>query len=134
MLFRSWIGFTFAIKGGGGDASGTADYTFQVPVRPEFRTGSVSQDGVLVLSPRRVSGPDPIQLPELLGQSGSVYLTVSIGADGKVVEVKVIGGNENLVGPVVAAVKQAVYERQLVDGQPTPSIVQESYHFGTKHK
>jgi len=126
---ESQIGFRFALKGKGDKARGSADYTFEVPYRPEFRTGAVTQEGAVVLSPRKISGPDPLLPPELAGKSGSVYLTVMIGADGKVEEVKVVGGDELFVGPVVGAVKQAVFEPQLVGGKPSPAILQESYHF-----
>ncbi len=102
---ESEIGFRFALKTKGDKVKGITDYFFDVPYRPEFRTGWVTQDGVLILQPRKISGPDPLQLPELLGQSGSVYLMVRIGPDGKVVDVKVIGGDDNVVGPVVAAVQ-----------------------------
>lgn len=130
---ESQIGFRFALKSKGDKVKGITDYFFDVPYRPEFRTGSVTQDGVLILQPRKISGPDPLQLPELFGQSGSVYLTVRIGPDGKVIEVKVVTGDDNVVGPVVAAVKQAVFEPQLVDGVPTAATVQESYHLGLHH-
>ena len=53
-----------------------------------------------------------------------------VGADGKVQDVKVISGDESLVGPVVAAVKQMVYEPMLIGGQPSATTIQESYHFG----
>ena len=124
---ESQIAFRFTLKD---KARGKAEYTFDVPYRPEFRTGAVTKDGVLVLSPRKVSGPDPTRLPELAGKSGSVYLTVTVGDDGKVEDVKVVGGDESLAGPVVAAVKQAVYEPMLVDGKASTAKIQESYHLG----
>lgn len=130
---ESEIGFRFALKTKGDKVKRIIDYFFDVPDRPEFRTGWLTQDGVLILQPVKVSGPDPVQLPELLGQSGSVYLLVRIGPDGKVVEVKVISGDDNVVGPVVAAVKQAVFEPQLTDGVPTAATVHESYHLGLHH-
>jgi TonB family protein len=125
------MGFRFVLKGEGDKAQGAADYTSDVPFRPEFRTGAVTDRGVLVLSPRKISGPDPLLLPELAGKSGSVYLTVTVGADGKVEDVKVVGGDEPFVGPVVAAVKQDVFEPQLVDGKPSSATVQEAFHFGS---
>ena len=70
--------------------------------------------------------------PELTGKSGSVYLTITIGADGKVQDVKVVGGDEPFIGPVVAAVKQDVYEPQLVDGKPSVATTEASYHFGPR--
>ncbi len=127
---ESQIGFTFSLKGKGDRARGSADYTFAVPYSAKFRTGAVTKEGILVLSPRKISGPDPMGLAELAGKSGSVYLNVLIGADGRVEDVTVLSGDESFVRPVVAAVKQAVFEPQLVDGKPTAATVQESYHFG----
>jgi len=61
-----------------------------------------------------------------------VYLTITIGVDGKVQAVKVVGGDEAFIGPVVAAVKQGVYEPRLVGGQPTVATTEASYHFGDR--
>jgi len=127
---ESQIVFKFKLKGSGDGAQGTTDYSFDVPYRPEFRTGAINQDGTLVLSPRKISGPDPVTLPELSGKQGSVYLKVTVGSDGKVESVDVLGGDEQLVAPVVAAVKQSVYEPQSISGVATASVIQESYHFG----
>jgi TonB family protein len=128
---ESQMGFRFALKGRGDKAKGTADYTSDVPFRPEFRTGAVNDKGILVLSPRKISGPDPLLLPQLSGKSGSVYLTVTVGSDGKVEDVSVVGGDEAFVGPVVAAVKQDIFEPQLVDGRPAAATVGEAFHFGS---
>jgi TonB family protein len=111
---ESQVGFHFALKGNGENTSGNVEYASSVPYRPEFRTGVVTDTGVLVLQPQKISGPEP-QLPsDLARKSGSVYLTVTIGVDGKVQDIKVIGGDEPFINPVVAAVKQFVYEPQLV--------------------
>lgn len=129
---ESQVGFRFSIKGHGENASGKVEYISSIPFREEFRTGVVTDNGVLVLQPRKVSGEEP-QLPSgLAGKNGSVYLTITIGADGKVQEVKVIGGDEPFINPVVAAVKQFVYEPRLVDGKPTVATTQASYHFGSQ--
>jgi TonB family protein len=128
---ESQMGFRFVLKGKGNKATGNADYTSDVPFRPEFRTGAVNEKGILVLPPRQISGPDPLQLPELAGKSGSVYLTVTVGTDGKVEDVKVVGGDGPFIAPVVAAVKQDVFEPQLVDGKPSVATVQEAFHFGS---
>jgi protein TonB len=128
---ESQMGFRFVLKGKGDKATGNADYTSDVPFRPEFRTGAINEKGILVLSPRQISGPDPLLLPELAGKSGSVYLTVTVGTDGKVEDVKVVGGDVPFIGPVVAAVKQDVFEPQLVDGKPSAATVQEAFHFGS---
>jgi TonB family protein len=66
----------------------------------------------------------------LAGKSGSVYLNVTIGIDGKVEDVKVVGGDEAFTEQVVAAVKQDVFEPELVDGKPSVATVQEAFHFG----
>jgi TonB family protein len=128
---ESQMGFRFALKGKGDKATGKAEYTSDVPDRPEFRTGAVTKEGILILSPRKIAGPDALLLPELSGKPGSVYLTVTIGTDGKVEDVKVVGGDEAFIGPVVAAVKQDIYEPRLVDGKPTAATVQEAFHFGS---
>jgi TonB family protein len=127
---ESQIEFNFAIKGKGDKAQGSADYTFNVAYRPEFRTGSVLQNGVLILSPRKISGPDPVLLPELAGKTGSVYLAVTIGVDGRVADVKIVGGDSAFAEPVAAAVRQDVFEPELIDGKPTVAVVQESFHLG----
>ncbi len=128
---ESLMGFRFVLKGKGDKAKGSADYTSDVPFRPEFRTGAVNDKGILVLSPRKISGPDPLLLPELAGKSGSVYLTVTVGTDGRVEDVKVVGGDDLFIGPVVGAVKQDIFEPQLVDGKPSVATVQEAFHFGS---
>jgi hypothetical protein len=100
--------------------------------RPEFRTGVETDKGVLILDARKIAGPEP-QLPSSLeGKSGSVYLTVTIGEDGKVQEVKVIGGDEPFIRPFVDAVKQQVYEPRLIDGKPSVEKIDASYHFGPR--
>jgi outer membrane biosynthesis protein TonB len=131
---ESQIGFHFDAKGKGDKAQGEVDYMSTIPFRPEFRTGVMSADGAYTLWPRRVSGSEPRLPPELAGKAGSVYLTVLIGTDGKVQDVKVIGGDSQFVGPVVDAVKQFVYEPQLVGGKPTVATVEASYHFGPRQE
>ncbi len=129
---ESQLGFHFSLSGEGDSIKGQVDCMTKIPDRPEFRTGTVTDKGVLILSPRKVSGAEP-QLPqELAGKSGSVYLTITIGADGKVQDVKVLGGDEAFVGTVVAAAKQFIYQPQLVDGVPAVSTTEASYHFGTR--
>ncbi len=130
---ESQLGFHFSVKKKGGRANGHVECMSSIPYRPEFRTGVVNDKGVLMLWPRKVSGVEPQLPPELAGKSGSVYLTITIGVDGKVRDVKVVGGDEPFIGPVVAAVKQDVYEPQLVDGKPSVATTEASYHFGPRH-
>ena len=101
-----------------------------IPYRPEFRTGVVNAAGTFTLWPRKVAGAEPQLPPELAGKAGSVYLTVMIGTDGKVQDVKVISGDRPFIDPVVAAIKQFVYEPQVVSGNPTVATIEASYHFG----
>jgi TonB family protein len=123
----------FLVADGEGEkAKGEVGYMSAIPYHAEFRTGVMSADKAYTLWPRKVSGPEP-QLPaELAGKAGSVYLTVVIGTDGKVQDVKVIGGDSQFVDPVVDAVKQFVYEPQLVGGKPTVATIEASYHFGPR--
>lgn len=72
------------------------------------------------------TGDEQYKFPE------SVYLTVVIGADGKVQDVKIIGGDSRFVDLVVDAVKRFVYEPQVVDGKPTAATVEAIYHFGQR--
>jgi TonB family protein len=126
------IGFHFDVKGKSDRAKGEVEYMSTIPYRPEFRTGVMSATGAYTLWPRKLSGAEP-QLPAgLAGKAGSVYLTVVIGTDGKVQDVKIIGGDKDFVDPVVDAVKQFVYEPQLVDGRPTVATIEASYHFGPR--
>lgn len=130
---ESQLGFHFSAKKKGGKASGHVECMSSIPDRPEFRTGVIHDNGVLVLWPHKISGVEPQLPPELAGTSGSVYLTITIGVDGKVQDVKVVGGDEPFIGPVVAAVKQDVYEPQLIDGTPSVATTEASYHFGPRH-
>lgn len=129
---ESQIGFHFDVNGKGDKAKGEVEYMSTIPYREEFRTGVMSAAGAYTLWPRKVSGPEPQLPPELAGKAGSVYLTVVIGTDGKVQDVKVIGGDSQFVDPVVDAVKQFVYEPQLVGGKPTVATIEASYHFGPR--
>jgi hypothetical protein len=130
---ESQLGFHFALHRKGDATTGKVEYMSTIPYRTEFRTGALSDKGVWLLWPRKVSGAEPQLPPELAGKAGSVYLTITIGADGKVQDVKVLGGDEQFVSPVVAAVRQFVYEPQLFDGKPSVAITQASYHFGPRH-
>ena len=54
---------------------------------------------------------DPVypELARKMNLTGTVKVEISIGADGTVNEVRTLGGNPVLVGPVEAAVKQWKY-------------------------
>jgi TonB family protein len=127
---ESQLGFHFGLNRKGEVAKGHVEYMSAIPSQPEFRIPVSIANGAFVLSPRKISGGEP-QLPqELVGESGSAYLTVTVGADGKVEDVKVVGGDERFTSFVVDAVKQFVYQPQLVEGRPSVATVPVSYHFG----
>ena len=102
---ESQLAFRFSVHGKGQSSRGEVEYVSSIPYRPEFRPGTVTAGGALILWPRKISGPEPQLPPDLEGQSGAVYLTITIGVDGKVQDVKVVGGDEPFIAPVVAAVK-----------------------------
>jgi len=129
---ESQLGFHFTVSKKGDSTNGQVECMSTIAYRPEFRAGVLTNEGASVLWPRKVSGADPQVPPELAGKSGSVYLTITIGEDGKVQDVKVLGGDQPFVDIVVAAAKQFVYEPQLVDGKPSVATTQASYHFGTR--
>jgi outer membrane biosynthesis protein TonB len=131
-IVESQVGFHFSVEKKGDGVHGHVECMSSIPNRLEFRTGVIDDKGVLVLDPRKISGSGPQLPPELAGKSGSVYLTITIGVDGKVQAVKVVGGDEAFIGPVVAAAKRDVYEPQLVDGRPSVATTEASYHFGDR--
>jgi len=120
---ESQVGFHFSKKG-------KVETLSNVPFRPEFRAGIVNADGTYVLWPRKIAGDEPTLPPKLAGKSGSLYLTVTVGADGSVTDVHVAGGDQSFVEPVLAAVKQYKYEPQLVAGRAAPATIEMSFHFG----
>jgi len=127
---ESQIGFHFAVARKGNAVNGNVECMSKIPDRPEFRNAVTITNGAFVLWPHRVSGNEPKLASEFEGKRGLVYLTITIGIDGKVQDVKVVGGEEPFVDPVVAAVKEFVYEPELVDGKPTVATIEASYHFG----
>jgi len=127
------LGFSFSVEKKGAEREGKVECITSLPLRPPFRTGVETDSGVLILQPRKISGDEPTLPPELAGKSGSVYLLITVGADGKVQDVKVVGGDEPFIAPVVDAVKRQVYEPRLVNGQPAIASIEASYHFGPRH-
>jgi TonB family protein len=127
---ESQLEYKFSLKGKGADAKGKVEYVSNIPYRPEFRPGAVTAGGVLILWARQISGPEPKLPPELAGKPGTVYLTITIGVDGKVQNVKVVGGDEPFIAPVVEAVKQSIYEPAIIAGKPSIATTEATYHFG----
>jgi outer membrane biosynthesis protein TonB len=127
---ESQLGFHFGLNRKGEVAKGHVEYMSAIPYQQEFRTPVSIANGAFVLWPHKISGSEPQLPPELVGESGSAYLTVIVGADGKVVDVKVIGGDERFINFVVDAVKQFVYQPYLVEGRPSVTTIPVSYHYG----
>src|SRR5271156_4739751 len=113
----SETGFHFSLKGTETNAKGRVERLTGIASDNAFRTGVTNDKDVLTLWPVKISGTEPQLPPELSGKLGSVYITVIIGEDGKVQDVKVISGNEEFVPAVVTAVKQYVYEPQFIGGK-----------------
>ncbi len=126
----SVVGFQFSIHGHGANRTGKVKYQAPAPYH-KISAGNMADKNVLVLWPRKLSGEEPQLPPDLAGKSGSVYLNITIGEDGKVQDVKVLGGDSALVDPVVAAVKKFIYEPQMVHGKPSKMTTEASYHFGS---
>ena len=127
---ESQVGFHFRLNRKGEVAKGHVEYMSAIPYQPEFQTPVSIANGAFVLWPHKISGSEPRLPPELVGESGSAYLTVTVGADGKVEDVKVVGGDERFINFVVDTVKQFAYQPQLVEGKPSVATVPVSYHFG----
>lgn len=124
------LGFQFSLEKEGGAVNGKVDCMTSLPT-PLWT--AVDRDEVpIVVNLHKISGPEPKLPTDLAGKTGSVYLLITVGADGKVQDVKVVGGDEAFVGPVVEAVKQDVYEPRMVDGKPTAATIEASYHFGPR--
>lgn len=127
---ESQLGFRFELNRKGEVAKGHVECMSAIPYQPEFRTPVSIANGAFVLWPHKISGAEPRLFSELVGESGSVYLTVTVGADGKVEDVKVVGGDERFINFVVDTVKQFVYQPQFVEGKPSVATIPVSYHFG----
>jgi TonB family protein len=127
------LGFHFSLEKTAAGAQGQVECMTSIPFKPEFRTGVAGDKSLLVIAPRRVSGVQPRLPLDLAGKSGTVYLRFKIGIDGKVQDVQSIGGDEPFIGPVIEAVKQDVYEPQMIDGKPSIVTSEAGYHFGPSH-
>ncbi len=127
---ESQIGFHFGLNRKGEIAKGHVEFMSAIPYQPEFRTPVSIASGAFVLWPHKISGSEPQLPPELVGESGSAYLTATVGADGRVQGVKVVGGDDRFINVVVDPVKRFVFEPQLVEGKPSGATIPVSYHFG----
>jgi TonB family protein len=86
---------------------------------PEVKAERVGGD---VTEPKRITHV-PVAFPDAAmkaGPQGVVILEVTVGADGRVRNVKVLRGEPLLSDAAVAAVKQWTYEPPVVRGSPAP--------------
>jgi TonB family protein len=76
-----------------------------------------------VMASKLVSQPKPVYPPDAKEAriQGTVRLNVDIAADGKVEDVSVISGPQELVKSAVEAVSQWVYSTTFLNGEPVRS-------------
>ena len=129
---ESQMGFHFIADREGDKTLGRVQYTSAIPYRPEFRPGAIDREKTLFLWPKKISGQEPHLPPELADKSGSVYLSLTIGENGKVADVTVIGGDDPFISPVVSAVREFAYEPHVINGKPSVIKTEMSYHFGVQ--
>jgi periplasmic protein TonB len=85
-----------------------------------------------VLMPAKRLKANPPQFPEEArrrGESGLVTLLISISADGKVTDARVVTGNLVFAPNSIAAVRQWVYSPARLDGRPVASTAEVSLRF-----
>jgi TonB family protein len=94
-------------------------------------TARTNPSGGQVQQAQLISRKDP-EYPTLAKQSraqGEVILLATVGADGKVKDVKVLAGHPLLRNAAVAAVKQWVYKPTILKGKPVESETRISLNF-----
>lgn len=93
--------------------------------------------GVLTKPPALLEKVEARFPPELLdaGVGGTVVMEIDIGADGKVIEARVVqSAGEAFDREALAAIRQFVFSPAEVDGQPAPVRIQFSYEFFFKQQ
>ncbi|MEW5738795.1 MAG: TonB-dependent receptor [Myxococcota bacterium] len=88
--------------------------------------------GVLTKPPALLKQVPAVYPPELAdaGVGGTVVMEVDIGADGKVLDLKVVqSAGEAFDAAALAAVRQFEFSPAEVDGQPAPVRIQYAYQF-----
>ena len=130
----SQIGFHFHLKGKRDNGKGRSGIRScpQSRIVRKFRTIMNATGAFTLLAAPNLLALSHNYRRKWVVRLGLFYLTVVIGADGKVQDVKVISGDSQFVDPVVAAVKQFVYEPEMVGGKPAVATIEASYHFGPR--
>jgi periplasmic protein TonB len=96
---------------------------------------TVNKAVVAVLVPAtRVQGAPPQFPPEArrLGRSGTVKLLISISADGKVTDARVLTGDLMLRPASIMAVRNWVYTPARLDGKPVASTAEVNLRFNAE--
>jgi TonB family protein len=97
------------------------------------RTGSFGKSDVPSTPsfnpPAVVSSVTPVFPANALG-AGSVVVSVSLDAAGKIQNVKIIKGSEGFNFSALEAIKQWRFKPATLDGQPIPSMIPVAFSFG----
>ncbi len=102
------------------------------PPPPPARAGYPGQPEVTAIPYAQiVSQVDPVY-PALAQQArvqGTVKLSVTIGADGRVSNIQVVSGHPLLVPAAIEAVRKWVYRPTLLNGEPIPAVIRQDVPF-----
>jgi TonB family protein len=77
-----------------------------------------------IVQPRKVKDVKPIPPPAARGIGGSVVLEATIGVDGRVTSLRVLQSVPELDQAAIDAVRQWEYTPPIVNGTPTPIVIQ----------
>jgi TonB family protein len=127
-LTLSMPGARAIVTAGGSVTGGTVSATSSEP-KPNV-PGRITIGGN-VQQAKLISQPRP-QYPALAKQariSGAVHLAAVIGKEGDVIDLKVISGHPLLIPAALEAVKQWVYQKTLLNGEPVEVITQIDVNF-----
>jgi TonB family protein len=86
--------------------------------------GATARIGTGVVQPRKVKDVRPIPPPAARGIGGSVVLEATIDVDGRVTHLRVLQSIPELDQAAMEAVRQWEYTPPVVNGTPTPVVIQ----------
>lgn len=124
------VSLTIQTPGAGG-FSGTVNTVSPAPMPPPADGTKRITIGGNVQQAKLVSQPRPVY-PPLAKQAriqGVVHLTAVIGKEGNVANLAVISGHPLLVPPALDAVRQWVYQKTLLNGDPVEVLTQIDVNF-----
>jgi TonB family protein len=87
--------------------------------------------GARLQQPKLITKVDPIYPPDAMQvrMQGVVRLTIVIGKDGRVSDIRLVNGHPSLVAAAGDAVRQWVYEPTLLNGQPVEVVTEVDVNF-----